>query len=113
MKVEVGVQLMKDGLAWGETWNDAYLTSYGWIDPADAPIHDPRYCKLPTDVVYEGSHYTAELRKGTLIRVRRTTIVEQLEDQMTKEDWLMFLKVSVLLSLVGLALAIPMYKILY
>jgi len=32
---------------------------------------------------------------------------------MLKEDWLMALKVSVVLSLVGLALAIPVYTILY
>ena len=75
MKIETGVMVMKDGLAWGVTYKDGHSTSYGWVDPEDAPIHNPKYCKKTTDVTYEGSHYFAELLKGDLVHIERTTNV--------------------------------------
>lgn len=62
--------------AWGCIWEDGYSTSYGWMDPCRAPIHDPRYCRKVTDVTYRGSHYIRELSKGRLVKVKRTTKVE-------------------------------------
>lgn len=76
MKVERGVMVMKDGKAWGITYKDGHSTSYGWMDPEDAPIHNPEFCKKPTDVTWQGSHYTAELKTGKLVEVERVTEVK-------------------------------------
>jgi hypothetical protein len=75
-KVETGVMVMKDGKAWGVVYKDGQSTSYGWIDPENAGIHDPRFCTLPTDVTYKNSPDFEELKKGKLVPVRRTTTVE-------------------------------------
>jgi len=76
MKIEKGVMVMKDGKAWGVVYQDGRETNYGWVQLEDAPIHDPRFCKRPEDVTYEGSHYTAELRTGKVVNVERRTTVE-------------------------------------
>lgn len=76
MKVEEGVMVMKAGKAWGQTYADGHFTEYGWMAPEDAPIHDPQYCKKPTDVTWKDSHYTKELSTGKLVLVRRVTVVE-------------------------------------
>ena len=76
MKIETGVMIMKDGKAWGVTYEDGHSTSYGWINPEDAPIHDPEFCKKPADVTYSDSYLIPELEKGMLVAVKRTTIVE-------------------------------------
>jgi len=46
------------------------------MDPESAPIHDPKYCKVPTAVTWKGSHHTKELETGKVVLVRRLTIVE-------------------------------------
>lgn len=76
MKTETGVMIMKDGKAWGVVYEDGRSTSYGWMDPEDAPIHDPKYCTKTTDATYQGSHYTKELLMGKLVSVERTTTVK-------------------------------------
>lgn len=76
MKTEYGVMVMKDGKAWGIVYEDGQVTEFGWIDPEDAPIHNPDFCKRPTDVTYEGSPYIEELRTAELVPVgRRTEVV--------------------------------------
>lgn len=75
MKVETGVMVMKNGKAWGTVYDDGRSTAYGWIDPEDAPIHDPKFCKKPTDVTYDGSHYIRELQDAELVMVERRTEV--------------------------------------
>lgn len=75
MKIESGVMIMKDGKAWGKTYEDGRETCYGWIAPEDAPIHNPEYCRETTDVTYNGSPYTAELKTGKLVSVERRTKV--------------------------------------
>ncbi len=75
MKIERGVMVMKDGKAWGINYQDGQCTSYGWIDPCDAPIHNPVYCKSQTDITYKGSPYTKELSTGKLVNVERITSV--------------------------------------
>lgn len=75
MKIETGVMVMKDGKAWGVSYEDGYSTSYGWIAPEDAPIHDPEFCKSPEDVTYRGDYNVAELRTGKLVHVERRTEV--------------------------------------
>lgn len=76
MKTEKGVMLMKDGLAWGITYEDGRSTSYGWMAPEDAPIHNPKYCKKPSDVTYRDDHRMSEIKRGKLVRVIRTTSVK-------------------------------------
>lgn len=75
MKVETGVMVMKDGKAWGIAYQDGRSTDYGWIAPEDAKIHNPQFCKQPTDVTWPGSPYVSELASATLVAVTRTTNV--------------------------------------
>jgi hypothetical protein len=75
MKIERGVMVMKNGKAWGITYEDGHSTSYGWLSPEEAPIHDPKYCKKPTDVTWKGSYLTKELETGELVFVERRTEV--------------------------------------
>jgi hypothetical protein len=76
MKIETGVMVMKDGKAWGVVYEDGRSTSYGWMAPEDAPIHDPQFCKKTTDVTYSGSPYIKELASASLVEVTRRTVVE-------------------------------------
>lgn len=76
MKIEEGVMVMKNGKAWGKKYADGHSTSYGWVAPEDAPIHNPKYITEVTSVTYKGSPYTNELLTGTLVKVKRTTLVE-------------------------------------
>jgi hypothetical protein len=80
MKVETGVMIMKDGKAWGVTYEDGQSTAYGWVAPEVAPIRDPKYCKKPTDATWRDSPYTRELETGKVVHVRRTTTVEVIDD---------------------------------
>lgn len=66
---------MKDGKAWGCTYDDGRSTSYGWMDPESAPIRDPKCCTKATDLTYAGSPYISELAKAELVIVERTTTV--------------------------------------
>jgi len=77
MKIETGVMVMKDGKAWGVTHKDGQSTSYGWINPEDATLHNPKYCTHVTDVTHKGSHYIAELLTGKLVTVERKTEVKE------------------------------------
>ena len=75
MKIETGVMVMKDGKAWGITYEDGQSTAYGWVAPEDAQIHNPEFFKRPEDATYRDSHYIAELRTGKLVYVERRTEV--------------------------------------
>lgn len=75
MKIERGVMAMKNGKAWGVVYEDGHSTTYGWIDPESAPIHNPKFCTKPTDVTWRDSHYTEELLTGELVMVERRTEV--------------------------------------
>jgi hypothetical protein len=79
-KVEDGVMVMKNGKAWGVTYQDGHSQSYGWVDPSEAQIRSPVFCKQPSDVTYENSPYLKELKDAEIVRVRRTTVVETLEN---------------------------------
>jgi hypothetical protein len=75
MKIEKGVMVMKNGLAWGIKYADGRFTYHGWISPNDAPIHDPKFCKKTTDVTYKDSPYIDELLTAELVHVERRTEV--------------------------------------
>ena len=75
MKIETGVMVMKNGKAWGIDYADGQCTSYGWIAPEDAPIHNPEYCKTPTSLTHKGSIYIEELATAELVPVERRTEV--------------------------------------
>jgi hypothetical protein len=65
--------VMKNGKAWGETYADGRCTSYGWIDPENAPIYNS--LNKTTDVTYQGSPYIAELSTAKIVHVERRTEV--------------------------------------
>jgi len=75
-KIERGVMVMKNGKAWGIEYEDGRETMYGWMNPVDAPIHDPQFCKNPLDVTYENSPHITELSTAQLVAVERETIVK-------------------------------------
>jgi hypothetical protein len=76
MKIEHGIMVMNtEGKAWGITKQDGHSIEYGWMDMEEAGIHDPQFCKLPTDVTYKGSADWVELSKAKLVYVERTTKV--------------------------------------
>jgi hypothetical protein len=67
MRIEKGVMVMKNGKAWG---------IYGWIAPENAPIHNPSFCRKPTDVTHASNiSYIRELSTAALVPVTRTTTV--------------------------------------
>ena len=76
MKVETGVMIMKDGKAWGKTYEDGRETCYGWMNPEDAPIYNPEHLKKPEDATWKGSHHVEQLKEGQLINVKRVTMIE-------------------------------------
>lgn len=87
MKTETGVMIMKDGKAWGVTYEDGHTTSYGWIDPKFAPIYNPELCKKPTDAPCRTSQsYTKELEGAKVVHVRRATTVEVLDEEVPQEE---------------------------
>lgn len=76
MKIEQGVMVMKDGKAWGKTYADGHTTEYGWMEPEDAPIHNPQFCTKPESVVSpHDKHYLEKLRGAQVISVERRTQV--------------------------------------
>lgn len=75
MKTEKGVMVMKNGKAWGITYEDGPERSYGWMAPEVAPIHNPEFCKRPVDVTYKGSGYERELAGAEVVHVERITTV--------------------------------------
>ncbi len=74
-KIERGVMVMKDYKAWGVKYADGHCTSYGWVDPVNAPIHKPEFCKRPQDVTYTGSPDIRGLSTAQLVMVERKTIL--------------------------------------
>jgi len=74
-RIETGVMIMKDGKAWGVAFQDGHSTSYSFIDPTRADIHDPKYCKKPTDATYRNSPYIKQLETAELVTVERKTTV--------------------------------------
>lgn len=75
VKIETGVMIMKNGKAWGVTYEDARFTEYGWVDPEIAQIHDPAYCRKPSDATYAGSPHADEMDSGSLVMIERRTEV--------------------------------------
>ncbi len=75
MKVEVGVMVVRDGKAWGISYEDGQITSYDWVALEDATIYDPQFCKKPEDVMYSSSMQMSELQTGRVVCVERRTEV--------------------------------------
>ena len=75
MKFERGVMLMKGKKGWGKVYADGHSTEYGWMDIEDAPIHNPRYCKKPSDVTWPNDCNLEEINSGQLVAVERITCV--------------------------------------
>jgi hypothetical protein len=81
--IERGVMVMKNGKAWGKDYEDGHITSWGWIPPDRAPIHDPEWCQDVTDVTWEDSPYIEELKTGKLVEVERR--IETKYDEFSSE----------------------------
>ena len=83
MSSVTGVLIMKEGLAWGEKSISSFAAGiqFGWVEPEVAIIYNAEFVYEPTDVTHMYSPYIEELRKGTLVKVKRTIIVEQEEVQ--------------------------------
>jgi len=79
MKTEDGVMVIRVDKGWGIVHADGHSTSYGWVPLEDAQIYDARYVTKPTDVTYANGPYVSELRRGRVVRVTRTTNVQQHE----------------------------------
>jgi hypothetical protein len=86
MKTETGVMIMKNGKAWGCVYEDGHSTSYGWMEPESAPIHDPKYVTKPTDVTYQNSPYIAELSTAQIVSVVRTITVAAMPNYKVSDD---------------------------
>jgi hypothetical protein len=67
---------VKDGKGWGIEYEDGHCTDYGWVAMEYAKIHNPEFCKKPTDVTWKGSPYVQELSSALLVQVVRKTYVE-------------------------------------
>lgn len=78
-KNERGVMVMKNGRAWGMTYSDGQCTCFGWMEPVIAPIHNPKFCTKPTDVLSGNSPYATELIGAELVKVERTTTIKVVE----------------------------------
>ncbi len=76
MKTETGVMVVKNGKAWAQTYADGHSTACGWVDIENGEIHNPEFCKKPTDVTYSNSHYITELLTAQVVKVERTTMVK-------------------------------------
>jgi len=77
---EEGLMVMKDGLAWGEIYDDGRSTTYGWMDPTMKAVEfatkdRAKYLQNPTNV-RGGRGHTRELSTSKIVKVKRTVIVE-------------------------------------
>jgi hypothetical protein len=76
MKTQSGVMVMKDGLAWGITYQDGRETNYGWMAPEEAELSYPKRVKVPTDLLPYSTQYHEELLTGSVVKVTRTITVQ-------------------------------------
>jgi hypothetical protein len=74
-KSKNGVMVMKDGLAWGVTYQDGRETNYGWMSPEEAELSDPKRVKVPTDLMPHSTQYHEELLTGTVVNVKYTRTI--------------------------------------
>lgn len=64
-----------DGLAWAKTYQDGRCTECGWVRLSMGEIHNPTYCKKPTDVVHKGHYMEKEISMAKLVSVTVTSVV--------------------------------------
>ena len=80
-----GRAVFYNGKFWGQVYADGHSSADGWVGPKKANISTywAGFCGLkePTDLTYENSPYTEELKKGKVVNVRKTTTIEILEDE--------------------------------
>lgn len=74
MKIERGKMIMKNGKAWGKTWEDGHSTSFYWTQPEDAMIFS-EHLKRPSDATYSTDPQIKELNTGKIVYVERKTEV--------------------------------------
>ena len=71
--IKTGVVITLNDLYWGIQYEDGQSTCYDWGPIENAEISDPKYLKKPEDATYKNSHYMKELRKGTIVSLKRQT----------------------------------------
>ena len=82
--IKEGVVAEYNGKYWGVQYEDGQSTSYGFGDISNASIGNPKYCLKPTDMTYDPANaggynpYYNELKKATLVKVRKTIKFELL-----------------------------------
>lgn len=81
-KVMEGVAAIYNGNFWGTQRSDAEITVNGFGDFEHARICDPKFCIEPTDMTWNPvnrggyNHEYEELKKATLVKVRKTVTIE-------------------------------------
>ena len=75
-KVSHGVVALHDGKYWGILYEDGQVTSEGFGSIESARVSDQKYCKIPTDMTWNGSPYKPELARAKLVPVTITTVWE-------------------------------------
>jgi hypothetical protein len=81
MKTETGVMVMKDGKGWGKLYDDGRHHEDGWVEPEEADIHNPDYCRKVTDAFSQFTlgRYREQLVGAKLVRVMRLSAVAAIE----------------------------------
>jgi hypothetical protein len=78
--VITGVIVMKDGKAWLGADPQYQSPQEGWGDPTEAKVVSSELCSKPTDILWPNHPCTNEVRKGKVVKVSRTVVVEIVED---------------------------------
>lgn len=78
-EIEEGVAAKLGGLYWGTQYEDGHTTDIGWGPIENADIADPEFCTKPTDMTYEDDPSIHELSESKLVKIRKTTVTEEIE----------------------------------
>jgi len=73
---KTGVVAEKNGKYWGVQREGNHYTESDFGDISNATISNPKFCKKPTDMTWDGSHNTKRLRQARLRKIVRTIIYE-------------------------------------
>ena len=80
--IEEGVAVKCDGKYWGEQYSDGQITVMEYGDIMNAKISNPQFCFKPTDMTWSDEYRHNvdydKLSKGELVKVRKTTTVEEI-----------------------------------
>lgn len=81
-KVETGIAILKDGKLWGNKYEDSHFTVNEYVDnpkKVKLCLDNPEggnFVKKPEDITHKNDPDIEKLNQGTVVHVRRTTIIE-------------------------------------